>query len=72
MEIRVTDGVTTTEFIPSNEELLEEIAKAVDGGDAEPEMVYRRMNFPDGVPAEYAWTNSHEMASARRRKRGVV
>ncbi len=70
LEIRVTDGVTTTEFIPSNEELLEEIAKAVDGGDAEPEMVYRRMNFPDGVPAEYAWTNSHEVASCEKTQKG--
>jgi hypothetical protein len=28
-------------------------------GEAEPQMVYRRMNFPDGVPAEYGWTNLH-------------
>jgi predicted O-linked N-acetylglucosamine transferase (SPINDLY family) len=63
LEIRVTEGVTTTEFIPSNEELLEEIAKAVEGGEEEPEMVYRRMNFPEGVPPEYAWTNSHDVAS---------
>ena len=63
LEVRVTDGVTTTEFIPSNEELLQEIAKKMDQGEDEPAMVYRRMNFPDGVPPEYGWTNAHDMAA---------
>jgi hypothetical protein len=70
LEIRVTEGVTTTEFIPGNDELLEEIAKAVEQGDDEPEMVYRRMNFPDGVPPEYAWTNSHDVASCELNAQG--
>ena len=63
VEVRVTEGVTTTEFIPSNEELLKEIAKKIDQGEDEPAMVYRRMNFPDGVPPEYGWTNLHDMAT---------
>jgi hypothetical protein len=61
LEIRVTDGITTTEFVPSNEELLQQIAKKIDQGEEEPKMVYRRMNFPDGVPPEYAWTNLHDI-----------
>jgi hypothetical protein len=59
LEVTITDGLTTTTYIPTNEELLEEIEKAVDNGEAEPQMVYRRMNFPDGIPPEYAWTNEH-------------
>jgi hypothetical protein len=60
LEVTVTDGVTRTEYVPSNDELIRENQAAVDKGDAVPRMVYRRMNFPDGVPAEYAWTNLHE------------
>jgi len=59
LEVTITDGLTTTTYIPTNEELVEEIEKAVEDGEAEPKMVYRRMNFPDGVPPEYAWTNLH-------------
>jgi hypothetical protein len=33
-----------------------------------PEFVYRRINFPDGIPDEYRWTNSQ--ASPERLKRG--
>jgi len=59
LEVTITDGLTTTTYIPTNEDLVEEIEKAVEDGEAEPQMVYRRMNFPDGVPPEYAWTNLH-------------
>jgi hypothetical protein len=55
VEVRVTDGVTTTEYVPTNAELRKMGAES----EAVPQMVYRRMNFPDGVPVEYAWTNSH-------------
>ncbi len=47
LEITVTDGVTTTEYIPTNEELLEELKKE----GVIPKMVYRRMNFPERNPA---------------------
>ncbi len=55
VEIRVTNGLTTTEYYPSNEELIEEW----EDNEIEPEMVYRRLNFPDGVPPEYRWANLH-------------
>ncbi len=56
VEVRVTDGVTTTEYVPDNSELL----KQGEESEAVPQMVYRRLNFPDGVPPEYSWTNLHE------------
>jgi hypothetical protein len=59
LEITVTDGITTTEYIPTNEELLEELKKE----GIVPKLVYRRMNFPNGIPPEYAWTNSHDPKS---------
>ena len=58
VEVRVADGQTKTTLYPSNEQLIEE-GKAMD---APPELVYRRMHFPDGVPAEYHWAVSDERA----------
>ncbi len=55
LEVRIVDGVTTTYYIPSNDDLIEELEKK----EVEPKMVYRRLNFPDGLPPEYAWTNLH-------------
>jgi len=34
--------------------------------EAVPQMVYRRMNFPDGVPVECKWTNSHEVKKTQK------
>jgi len=59
LEVSITEGVTRTEYFPPNAELLDEIREALEKGEAEPQMVYRRMNFPDGVPPEYGWTNLH-------------
>ena len=59
VEVHVTDGVTTTEYVPSNAELLKQGEESAVSGNV-PQMVYRRLNFPDGVPPEYAWTNLHE------------
>jgi hypothetical protein len=66
VEIRVTECLTTTEYVPTNAELrkMAEESKAV------PRMVYRRMNFPDGGPAEYAGTNSHDLASCEKTQKG--
>ena len=67
MEIRVTDGVTTTEYIPTNAELRKMGAESA----AVPQMVYRRMNFPDGVPVEeYGWTNVHDMEACELKAQG--
>ncbi|HSU29761.1 MAG TPA: hypothetical protein VLJ11_00885, partial [Bryobacteraceae bacterium] len=59
LEVSITEGVTRTEYFPPNVELLDEIREALEKGEPEPQMVYRRMNFPDGVPPEYGWTNLH-------------
>jgi len=59
VEVHVTDGVTTTEYVPSNAALLKQGEESAESGQV-PRMVYRRLNFPDGVPVEYGWTNLHE------------
>jgi hypothetical protein len=56
VEIRTNDGITTTELFPGNEELIEISRKM----NAPPELVYRRLHFPDGVPPEYHWTTKDE------------
>ncbi len=69
VEVRITDGVTTTDYIPSNAELLQQGEGSEESGQA-PQMVYRRMNFPDGVPSEYGWTNLHEPDKCEEAKAG--
>lgn len=54
IEVRIEDGKTITEFYPSNEKLIEE-GQAMD---PLPDLVYRRLNFLDGIPPEYAWTSN--------------
>jgi hypothetical protein len=56
VEIRVKDGQTTTELFPPNDELIRLGRKM----DPPPELVYRRLHFPDGVPAEYYWTTRNQ------------
>ena len=48
------DGKTVTTLYPSNEELLEEKERM----SVPPTLVYRRLNFVDGVPPEYLWTTN--------------
>ena len=52
IEITVEDGKTVTTLYPPNATLIEE-GKVME---PPPEMVYRRLNFPSGVPDEYDWT----------------
>jgi len=56
VEIRIKDGITTTELFPPNDELIEISRKM----NPPPELVYRRLHFPDGVPPEYHWTTKDE------------
>jgi len=70
LEVTVTDGLTRTEYFPSNAELIRENQAAVEKGEAVPQMVYRRMNFPDGVPPEYAWTNLHRAETCEQAQAG--
>jgi len=62
VEVRVRDGQTVTMLYPAND-VLRERAQKMDS----PEMVYRRLNFADGVPVEYYWTTDD---AARRRNGG--
>lgn len=52
VEVTTKGGVTRTELFPSNEVLRDEGNQM----DPPPLIVYRRINFPAGVPSEYAWT----------------
>jgi hypothetical protein len=58
IEIDIDCGQTTTKLYPSNEELIEE-GKAML---PPPELVYRRLNFPAGVPPEYHWVTQNPEA----------
>jgi hypothetical protein len=51
IEVEIQDGKTVTKLYPSNAGLIKE-GQAMD---PPPDLVYRRLNFPHGVPAEYRW-----------------
>ncbi len=70
VEARVTEGVTTTVYVPTNEEMREK-ARASEENGVTPQMVYRRMNFPDSVPPEYAWTNRHDPTQCEKTAAGA-
>jgi hypothetical protein len=56
VEITIEDGVVKTELFPSNEVLIKE-------GQAKwppPEIIYRRLNFVDGIPDNYAWAGIND------------
>ncbi len=55
-EIAVEDGKTVTRLFPSNEELIED-GKAMD---PPPDLIYRRLDFVNGVPPEYRWSTNDE------------
>ena len=52
IEVRRVGNTEVTEFYPSNEELEQIIAEM----NPKPDFIYRRIFFPDGVPARYGWT----------------
>ncbi len=58
IDIEIIDGNTVVSYYPSNEELWEEGQKM----NPPPTIVYRRFNFVDHVPAEFAWTTSDQQA----------
>jgi hypothetical protein len=53
VEVTVEDGRTVTALYPANKLLAEE----ADSMSTKPDLVYRRINFVNGVPSEYRWTN---------------
>lgn len=52
VEVTVEDGKPVTNLYPPNQELLKHVQKQ----DSPPDLVYRRLNFPHGIPSEYHWT----------------
>ncbi len=62
VQITVHEGQTVTTLYPSNEEMVKRGKEM----DPPPDMVYRRLNFVNGVPAEYHWAT----ADAARRQNG--
>jgi hypothetical protein len=60
IEVRIRDGKTVTRLYPPNEKLIKDGQKML----PPPEFVYRRLNFPDGVPHEYDWTGISEKQRA--------
>ncbi len=56
IEVRIRDGQAVSKLYPPNDTLIKEGQKML----PPPEFVYRRINFPDGVPHEYDWTGISE------------
>ena len=56
VEVTIEDGQTVTRLFPSNKNLIEHGKTLL----PPPELVYRRLNFPHGVPPEYEWTGLRE------------
>ena len=56
VEVVVEDGKTITRLYPSNKNLIER-GKTMWPA---PDLVYRRINFPGGVPEEYRWVGMTE------------
>jgi hypothetical protein len=52
VEIRNVRNQVVAEFTPTNDELAIEIEQKK----VRPTLLYRRLNFPDGVPSKYQWT----------------
>lgn len=58
VEITVEGGQTVTKLFPPNRGLIEQ-GKTMD---PPPDLVYRRLNFVNGVPKEYHWATHDEQA----------
>jgi hypothetical protein len=64
IEVEVQDGRAVTKLYPSDELLLKQAEKM----EEKPDLVYRRLHFPHGIPAEYSWVAAP--SDAERRERG--
>lgn len=52
VQVSVPDGKPLTKLFPSNDQLLKEAQSM----DQPPDLVYRRLDFVNGIPPEYHWT----------------
>jgi hypothetical protein len=57
VEVKAVDGQYKTDWYPTNEELIEEVAKRPQP----PLYITRFIHFADGVPAEYDWSKPNEL-----------
>ncbi|HEX4810698.1 MAG TPA: hypothetical protein VH325_17310 [Bryobacteraceae bacterium] len=60
IEVRRINNEPVTQFYPSNEEM----EKRIETAKPKPDLVYRRLFFPDGVPIQYQCTNPRKGQSA--------
>ncbi len=61
VEVTIEDGQTVTRLFPSNEDLIKRGQKML----PPPELVCRRLSFPHGVPAGYAWSSGDSTTRER-------
>lgn len=54
IEIKTINGAVVTEFYPSNDQLEKERREM----DPAPSLIYRRLHFVSGVPADYGWVDA--------------
>ncbi len=57
VEVEVIDGQTVTSCYPTNQQLIEQVAKRP----KPPVFLERFVTFSSGVPSEYAWANPNEL-----------
>jgi hypothetical protein len=58
--VEVVDGVTKTTRHPDDQAMMKVIADTQEKQGRAVELVYRRLNFVNGVPYEYYWTTDDE------------
>ncbi len=60
IEVEVVDGVTKTTRHPDDQAMKKIIADTEERKGRAVELVYRRLNFVNGVPSDYHWATSDE------------
>lgn len=67
IEVEIHDGKAVTKLYPSNAALI----KQGQSMDPPPDLVYRRLNFPNGIPAEYHWAAASHPERFERGGHGI-
>ncbi len=57
VEVKLTAAGCQTSYYPTNEQLVQAVAQR----EERPLFLKRWIHFPDGIPAEYDWTNPNEL-----------
>ena len=61
IEVRNVDNQMVVDFYPTNDEL----AVRIEQKKVKPTLLYRRLHFPNGVPAYYQWVRPRKGMAAR-------